>query len=135
MLKVGWTVEQQTSERLRNEAGVPVLVHSCSDEKTLTAAAGHVVKGANGNVCAVVHSWDCGVEARRLLVEARETAPPDEGRAARQPSVEVICTAEVGEDLFQFVRWQLLSGATTEQVQQGLDDLFGAFYETEQEKP
>ncbi|CAM9496386.1 unnamed protein product [Ectocarpus sp. 4 AP-2014] len=133
MLKVGWTVERQTSERLRNEAGVPVLVHSCSDEKTLTAAAGHVVRGAN--VCAVVHSWDCGVEARRLLVEARETVLPDEGRTARQPSVEVICTAEVGEDLFQFVRWQLLSGATTEQVQQGLDDLFGAFYETEQEKP
>ncbi|CAN0219956.1 unnamed protein product [Ectocarpus sp. 6 AP-2014] len=133
MLKVGWAVERRTSERLRNEAGVPVLVHSCSDEKTLTAAAGHVVKGAN--VCAVVHSWDCGVEARRLLVGARETVLPDEGRAARQPSAEVICTAEVGEDLFQFVRWQLLSGATTEQVQQGLDDLFGAFYETEQEKP
>ncbi|CAM9696056.1 unnamed protein product [Ectocarpus sp. 12 AP-2014] len=133
MLKVGWTVERQTSEQLRNEAGVPVLVHSCSDEKTLTAAAGHVVKGAN--VCAVVHSWGCGVEARRLLVEARETVLPDEGRAARQPSVEVICTAEVGEDLFQFVRWQLLSGATTDQVQQVLDDLFGAFYETEQEEP
>lgn len=56
-------------------------------------------------VCAVVHSWDCGVEARRLLTGARETVLPDEGHAARQPSVEVICTAEVGEDLFQFVRW------------------------------
>ncbi|CAM9676267.1 unnamed protein product, partial [Ectocarpus sp. 8 AP-2014] len=47
MRKVGWAVERQTSERLRNEAGVPVLVHSCSDEKTLTAAAGHVVQGAS----------------------------------------------------------------------------------------
>lgn len=52
MLKVGWTVERQTSERLRNEAAVPVLVHSCSDEKTLTAAAGHVVQGANGKLSA-----------------------------------------------------------------------------------
>ncbi|CAM9538036.1 unnamed protein product, partial [Ectocarpus fasciculatus] len=34
MLKVGWRVERQTSERLRNEAPVPVLVHCCSDEKT-----------------------------------------------------------------------------------------------------
>lgn len=28
---------------------------------------------------------------------------------------------------------QLLSGATPEQVQKGLDDLFGAFYEAEEE--
>lgn len=48
-------------------------------------------------MCAVVHSWDCGVEARRLLAGTR-------GGGSAVP-VEVICTAEVGEDLFQFVRW------------------------------
>lgn len=50
-------------------------------------------------MCAVVHSWDCGVEARRLL-DGTRTRP---GESA--VPVEVICTAEVGEDLFQFVRW------------------------------
>lgn len=49
-------------------------------------------------VCAVVHGWDCGVEARRLLLGSRG------GVSAAAPT-EVICTAEVGEDLFQFVRW------------------------------
>eukprot|EP00903_Cladosiphon_okamuranus_P010723 g10135.t1 len=136
MLKAGWIVKRTSSGRPQREdiVGVPVLVHHCSDEKTLTAAAGYLSPGTDINgppVCAVVHSWDCGVEARRLLVGARAgTGAEAGGSAAPTVPVEVICTAEVGEDLFQFARWQLLSGATPEQVQKVLDDLFGALYGT-----
>ena len=53
-------------------------------------------------MCAVVHRWDCGAEAKRLFLGNRgtHTAPA----AGRDASTAVICTAEVGEDLFQFVR-------------------------------
>ncbi|CAM9883868.1 unnamed protein product [Scytosiphon promiscuus] len=132
MLRTGWTVVRTTSQLGGVSQAVPVLVHRSSDERTLTAAAQYVAGGADGSpVCAVIHNWDCAAEARRLLREAPGPTPGDEleGQGPQSPSAEVICTAEVGEDLFQFVRWQLLSGATTEQVQKGLDDLFGAFYE------
>lgn len=52
-------------------------------------------------VCVVVHRWDCGVEARRLLPGARAASVALGGRSG---SAEVICTAEVGEYLLQFVR-------------------------------
>ena len=57
---------------------------------------------AGSPVCAVVHRWDCGAEARRLLLASRGT--PVARAEGRDVSTTVICTAEVGEDLFQFVR-------------------------------
>eukprot|EP00752_Nemacystus_decipiens_P010672 g9503.t1 len=139
MLKAGWIVQRVTSERppRGDVSGVPVLVHRCSDERTLTATARYLSPGTNTKdmdtgspLCAVVHSWDCGVEARHLLAGAGAGAGSGARGSSVPAPVEVICTAEVGEDLFQFVRWQLLSGVTTEQVQTGLDHLFGTFYET-----
>lgn len=59
--------------------------------------------GANPGrpVCVVVHGWDCGAAAKRLL-------PANQflfgGRVGQEGLADVICTAEVGEDLFQFVR-------------------------------
>lgn len=47
----------------------------------------------------MVHHWDCGVEARRLLL-GRKSASMEMPRE----QVEVICTAEMGEGLFQYVR-------------------------------
>lgn len=54
-------------------------------------------------MCAVVHRWDSGAEARRLLLGGGrgETGAREEDRYV---STAVICTAEVGEDLFRFVR-------------------------------
>ncbi|CAM9162490.1 unnamed protein product, partial [Hapterophycus canaliculatus] len=132
MLRTGWTVVRTTSQLGRGCGYLPVLVHRFSDESTLTAAARHVAGDAD--VCAVVHNWDCAAEARHLLRGApRSTSGQEPEAQGPRSSAEVICTAEVGEDLFQFVRWQLLSGATTEQVQKGLDELFGAFYEADEE--
>eukprot|EP00904_Undaria_pinnatifida_P003187 jgi/Undpi1/1286/HiC_scaffold_11.g04678.m1 len=139
MLRHGWVVRRaghhhdtrKTPDRFggRGDRDVPVLVHRCSDEETLTAAAGHLSRGAKRPpVCAVVHRWDSGAEARRLLLGGGrgETGAREEDRYV---STAVICTAEVGEDLFRFVRGQLQSGASPEQVQEVVDDLFGSFYD------
>lgn len=157
MLKRGWTVRRAAdpcvvaNKSKRRQEGsipaIPVLVHRCTEERTLSAAAAHLARGTDGEVwcvldyfcrnettvvntqisrvmglvhpspparpdipvtdrntgpplCLMVHHWDCGVEARRLLLERK--SPSMEMR--RRGLVEVICTAEVGEDLFQYVR-------------------------------
>lgn len=45
-------VHVRSSERLTEETAsdVPVLVHHSSDEKTLSAAAGHLARGGEGDV-------------------------------------------------------------------------------------
>lgn len=49
----------------------------------------------------MVHRWDCGAEARRLL----HVIPSEVATGVEQHgSLEVICTANVGEGLLEFVR-------------------------------
>ena len=54
MVGHGWMVTRADTRKAPGrffEGGnhdVPVLVHRCSDEKTLTAAAGHLSRGAKG---------------------------------------------------------------------------------------
>lgn len=71
MLKTGWTVKRIGSERLPkgpSVSEVPVLIHRCSDEKTLSAAAGHVSRGANGKLARPAAHEYLGFPSLRLGV-------------------------------------------------------------------
>lgn len=38
-----------------NIPAIPVLVHRCNEERTLSAAAAHLARGTDGETCRVIH--------------------------------------------------------------------------------
>lgn len=87
MLKRGWTVRRAadpctvSNMSKRDQKGsipaIPVLVHRCNEERTLSAAAAHLARGTDGETCRIIYIQTNQQPSTPESAEYIPARPPD----------------------------------------------------------